>query len=266
MKTLFCALALMSLALASASASADERGDARRCSNASLKGTYLYSGEGMTLLAVPLPNGYPYFPYIEVGLEIYDGVGNVQNIYSNSQEPGHLSDTATYVVNPNCEGTVTYSSGSVFSIFLGPNGDSFTFIQADDSSRIYSGQQQRVADTTNPRCSNRSLRGTYTYFAQGSDNHLFFYLQTGMETYDGQGNVKNKYVDSLTRTMNFDTATYEVGANCAGVARYASGDIFNVFASPADDSFVYVQVPNGRSILTGSQQRVSRRVIDILAE
>jgi hypothetical protein len=55
-----------------------------------------------------------------------------------------VDDTATYVVNGDCSGVVTYASGSVYNIFVAPGGGSFVFSSAKDN--IQAGENTRVKE------------------------------------------------------------------------------------------------------------------------
>ena len=107
------------------------------CSNATLKGTYLYSGQGAQRGQIKA--------YLETGMETYDGMGKVVNMYSNSESLTTNHDTGTYVVNGNCSGTVKYSSGTVLTIFVNPTGGNFTYIQTNVGDKLLSGEEKRVS-------------------------------------------------------------------------------------------------------------------------
>lgn len=128
-KTLMAALALSTAAvLSSANAfAADE------CSNASLKGHYTYWLQGADASGKP---------YAEVGQEHYDGAGNATTKVAVAGSEKMSEDKATYVVNGDCSGTVTYASGAVYNIFVAPGGDSFVFSSA--KGNIQAGENTRV--------------------------------------------------------------------------------------------------------------------------
>ena len=98
-KILIAAVALSSAAVLSSVSSyaADE------CSNASLKGHYTYWLQGADEAGKPIA---------EVGQEHYDGAGKVVTKIAAAGNEKMTEDTATYVVNGDCSGTVTYASGS----------------------------------------------------------------------------------------------------------------------------------------------------------
>jgi len=107
---------------------------ASECSVASLTGHYTYWLQGADAAGKP---------YAEVGQETYDGAGKVKSWVSVSGSGGVEEDTATYTVNGDCSGTVTYASGAAFNIFVAPSGDSFVF-SSSVSGVVQAGENTRV--------------------------------------------------------------------------------------------------------------------------
>jgi hypothetical protein len=87
-----------------------------RCSNATLKGTYLYSSIGML-------DGKP---YAESGREVYDGKGGVELTFRGT---GDATGTmrATYTVSPDCIGKAVYPYGQILGSFISPDGSRFSY-------------------------------------------------------------------------------------------------------------------------------------------
>jgi hypothetical protein len=124
---------LIVLAVAAASAAS---ASPLPCSNATLKGTYLYSESGVL-------NGKP---YAESGREVYDGRGGIVLSYRGSDGSGGV-EKATYSVSPDCIGTATYPDGQKATSFISPDGSRFTYtITAAPGSQptALSGSEVRV--------------------------------------------------------------------------------------------------------------------------
>lgn len=107
---------------------------AGECTNASLSGHYTYwmqgaDSEGKT--------------YAEVGQEHYDGKGNVESVFAVSGEAKVEKETGTYTINDDCSGTVVYSSGNAYTIFVAPSGDSFVVASAEGGI-VQIGENTRV--------------------------------------------------------------------------------------------------------------------------
>ena len=83
-------------------AQADEH---RECSNASLQGSFGFTSIG-TLLALPPPLAGP---FAEVGRQTFDGNGNTDATATASPNGNifKLTLQGTYVVNPDCTGSMT---------------------------------------------------------------------------------------------------------------------------------------------------------------
>ena len=86
------------------------------CSNASLKGVYLYSESGVL-------EGRS---YAESGREIYDGKGGILLTYRGSDGSGG-SERATYRVSADCIGTAVYADGQTATSFVSPDGSRFVY-------------------------------------------------------------------------------------------------------------------------------------------
>jgi hypothetical protein len=107
------------------------------CSNATLKGTYLYNHSGVL-------NGKP---YAESGREIYDGKGGIVLSFKGSDGSGGV-ERATYRVSADCIGTAVYPDGQKATSFISPDGTRFTYtITAAPGSMptALSGSEVRVA-------------------------------------------------------------------------------------------------------------------------
>ena len=127
-------LPLILLALAAGSAASAQP---LPCSNATLKGTYLYNESGVL-------NGKP---YAESGREVYDGQGGIVLSYRGSDGSGGV-EKATYNVNPNCIGTATYADGQKATSFISADGSRFVYtITAAPGGQptALSGSELRVA-------------------------------------------------------------------------------------------------------------------------
>jgi hypothetical protein len=131
-QALLMPVALMPLAFG-ASASAAPQG----CSNATLKGVYLYSESGVL-------NGRA---YAESGREVYDGQGGLVLTYRGSDGSGG-SERGTYRVSADCIGTATYPDGQTATSFISPDGSRFTYTITGAPGRrrnALSGWEVRVA-------------------------------------------------------------------------------------------------------------------------
>ncbi len=107
-----------------------------RCSNATLKGTYLYSSIGVL-------DGKP---YAESGREVYDGKGGVELTFRGTAGAAGTM-RATYSVSPDCIGTAVYPYGQTLVSFISPDGSRFSYTITrgpGDRPTVLSGWEIRV--------------------------------------------------------------------------------------------------------------------------
>ena len=103
------------------------------CSNKTLKGTYLYSIDGIDAGQ----------PYAESGMETFFGDGNLLSRYTENQSKIPKTSRAVYQIEPNCHGTIRYDYGSVYEIYVSPDGSSYSYVRTQPSGAV-SGIEHRV--------------------------------------------------------------------------------------------------------------------------
>ena len=109
----------------------DENASSRpKCSEATLKGTYLFAQNGVEI------KGMDQRPFAFAGYEVYDGNGEVKGVDSgnfNGEIFRNERFTGTYTVKANCTGTVTFRDGAAIhgDIFIAPDGSKFAFVRTD---------------------------------------------------------------------------------------------------------------------------------------
>jgi hypothetical protein len=102
-----------------------------KCSNATLKGTYLFAENGVEIKG----NG-DQRPFAIAGYDVFDGQGEVKGVDSgniNGEVFRKDPFTGTYTVKANCTGTVTFRDGTAIhgDIFIAPDGSKFAFVRTD---------------------------------------------------------------------------------------------------------------------------------------
>ena len=123
-----------------------QAGEHRGCSNASLRGSFGFTSTG-TLLAVPPPFAGP---FAEVGRQTFDGKGHTDATATASANGNiaKLTLQGTYVVNPDCAGSMTllvFEFGSSFNadFVIDDDGAELRVILTDPGnveSRVYKKQ------------------------------------------------------------------------------------------------------------------------------
>jgi len=117
---------------------------AAHCSNASLHGTYAFSGQGFGEVTSDIsPTGLA--PFAQTGLVVYDGKGHIISAtftYSTTTANGGSvrgTFTGTYAVNADCSGTATadLGDGTLFHFDLVVQSPStYTLINTDPGALI----------------------------------------------------------------------------------------------------------------------------------
>ena len=106
---------------------------AAKCSEATLKGTYLFAQNGVEI------KGDEQRPFALAGYDVFDGQGEVKGVDSgniNGEVFRKDPFTGTYTVKANCTGTVTFRDGDAIhgDIFIAPDGSKFAFVRTDPES------------------------------------------------------------------------------------------------------------------------------------
>ena len=109
----------------------DENASRAKCSEATLKGTYLFAQNGVEI------KGNDQRPFALAGYDVFDGNGKVRGVSSGNfggevfrKEPF----TGTYTVKANCTGTVTFRDGGAATqgdVFIAPDGSKFAFVRTN---------------------------------------------------------------------------------------------------------------------------------------
>ncbi len=131
---------LLPLVLAGAGGALAADAAAATCSEATLRGTYLFADERFTV------SDKGRGPFAIAGNNVFDGHGNVRGVLTvstNGKITRFIHDSGKYTVNPDCTGTVTFSEGTSDDVFVAPDGSQFAFIQTNPGV-VFAGFEQRV--------------------------------------------------------------------------------------------------------------------------
>src|SRR5215217_6008613 len=106
----------------------DENASGAKCSEATLKGRYLFAQNGVEI------KGNDQRPFAIAGYDVFDGNGEVKGVASgnfNGETFRNDRFTGTYSVKANCTGTVTFKDGAATQgdVFIAPDGSKFAFVR-----------------------------------------------------------------------------------------------------------------------------------------
>jgi hypothetical protein len=119
----------------------NEDAGAKKCSVATLHGTYLFAFNG-----VEIQGNDEQIQFAFAGYAVFDGNGKEKGVASsnfNGEVTRNEPVSATYTVKADCTGTLTYRDGSQIDVFIAPDGSIFTFIQTKPSELVGSGFEPR---------------------------------------------------------------------------------------------------------------------------
>lgn len=102
--------------------------DAASCSPATLSGTYLFAFSGVDVA------GGGARPFAVAGYEVYDGTGGMRSVVTTNSAgklARNIRQPGTYSVATDCTGTVTYADGTIYDLFIAPDGGNFVFVETN---------------------------------------------------------------------------------------------------------------------------------------
>jgi hypothetical protein len=120
----------------------EEKAAGAKCSEATLKGTYLFAQNGVEI------KGNDQRPFAIAGYDVFDGNGKVKGVASgnfNGEVFRNDPFTGTYTVKANCTGTVTFTDGAAAQgdVFIAPDGSKFAFVRTNPED-VAAGIDSRV--------------------------------------------------------------------------------------------------------------------------
>jgi hypothetical protein len=141
MVSTIAALMLGVLATGVVYANNNEDAGTKKCSEATLHGTYLFAFDG-----VEIKGNNDQVPFAIAGYAVFDGNGKEKGVASsnsNGEVTRNESVSATYTVKADCTGTITFGDGSRIDVFIAADGSQFAFVQTKPSELVGSGFEPR---------------------------------------------------------------------------------------------------------------------------
>jgi hypothetical protein len=214
--------AVMALGMSSAALA---QGD---CTLKTLHGTYVFAAQGYTIVAGIMQ------PKAIIEVINFKGDGTLTSPAATRSINGVVARTAdsigSYTVDVGCAGTIAFSPGPSFDIFVSPKAARIWMIQTD-SNTVFEGISES-APTADQPCSNETLKGAYglsiggtrpaPFVAPGGPGNIGQFEQvlgTVIQIFDGAGNFTQ--VDNVKGTIagivpdRPGRGTYAVNADCS---------------------------------------------------
>ncbi len=230
------------------------------CSVASLYGVYSYATGGNKYV------NNQWAQFLEIGVNYFDGQGNLLKAYTNSLNSKTETVKGKYSVASNCRGEISYDTGEKFSFFTPPMGDKFYYIQSviKDTGNADTGWMERQSKGLDFTCTVATLKGTYAYGGRGLKNNME-YTETGLESFDGKGNVTNIYTDTQLGQEQQSRGTYQITPYCDALVTYESKESNFMHVAPDGESMPFIQYGGLKDgeIFGGVERRVSLLSYDL---
>jgi hypothetical protein len=125
------------LAVGTGFAKDENAAGAKKCSEATLDGTYLHAFDGfITKGENEEPKGENKVPFAVAGYQVFHGNGEANGVSSFSVN-GKITKkepfSSTYTVGADCTGTQVVVAGitTKYDLFIAPDGSMYTFVQTD---------------------------------------------------------------------------------------------------------------------------------------
>ena len=193
------------------------------CSVATLNATYGFQTSGT------IPS--PVTPIAATGTLTFDGLGGVSAEFTMSTIgiiPPPIFAFGTYTVNPNCTGSMAFTSGSsafgsFFDLVIAESGKQILLIGADSMTRTNSGDANFAVVSG---CTAATLSGTYGFRMTGMTATLEPVAAVGTITFDGLGGIPNAAltinINGITETPNpfVSSGSYILNSNCTGTMTF----------------------------------------------
>jgi hypothetical protein len=137
-----CALVSLVAAMALGTSTTARAAADAHCGVHTLRGSYLFATHGWNIVGgVPVPKA------IVEGID-FNGDGTLVSPFATVSINGTILHSSgslgTYTVNTDCTGTLSFTGGASFDIFVEPNGKQLWMIQTGPMPAVFEGVVTRV--------------------------------------------------------------------------------------------------------------------------
>ena len=223
-------------------AAASAQAAPRSCSNNTLSGAYGAQLKGSAA-------GLPFAGLDDITA---DGNGNFSGsgtIAYNGAISQNVPISATYSINSDCSGAVTFSNGATQSLLVTSDGAEVQFIRTDNADDQITGD---AASTAVKSCSNSSLKGNYGATLGGEAAGLPFAALDNVVA-DGNGNFSGAGTLSYNGAIvnNSFSATYTINPDCSGSISFDNGVTQNLVVVNKGAEVRFIRTDNADAVIYG---------------
>jgi hypothetical protein len=255
-----------------ASSAEAQSGDRRRepaCTNASLRGTFGFTAQGVTLAGSPVPPPLQ-GAFASSGVSTFDGHGRFVLTATSSFNgilQGPATVNGTYDVNDDCTYTSIAENGVTFRAVIVSGGDELLILQTTPGV-VISGTAQRQGRSwdrlTNilsrtPSCGTAAIRGTYGFLADGMAGpptvpaELAGPLKgVGTVTFDRDGAFTLVATRSVNGTLDPEplalTGTYTFVDRCSFRMAFDVGFTFSATIVDGGEEVLFIETDPGTTL------------------
>jgi hypothetical protein len=233
-----------------------------------LRGTYGFTARGTTLAGVPIPPAL-LGPFASAGSATYNGRGGVSlaSMASFNGTVQQANASGTYAVNPDCSFTSKLDNGTSFQAVIVAGGDELLVLQTSPSTVIAgralkqdSGPRRLATSTVRQQaCSNRTLRGTYGFIAEGRAGPPTIPAESagpldgvGLVSFGGNGEFNASARRSVNGTLDPETlplpGQYSVGRDCSIDMVFDAGFQFSGVITGDGNQIEFVETDPGTTL------------------
>jgi hypothetical protein len=248
--------------------SADKRRE-RACTNASLRGTFGFTAQGVTLAGSPVPAPLQ-GAFASSGVSTFDGRGNLVLTATSSFDgvvQGPATVKGTYDVADDCTYTSVAENGVTFRAVIVSGGDELLILQATPGV-VISGIAQRQGRTweklanlldSTPSCGAAAIRGTYGFLANGaaeaptvSPELAGPLMGVGTVAFDKGGSFTLVATRSVNGTLDPEplvlTGSYSFTDRCSFRMAFDVGFTFNATIVEGGEELLFIETDPGTTL------------------
>jgi hypothetical protein len=270
-------LTVMSTAIATqAEARSADRTGERRCTNASLRGTFGFTAQGVTLAGSPVPAALQ-GAFASSGVSTFDGRGHFTLTATSSFNgiiQGPATVEGTYDVNDDCTYTSVADNGATFRAVIVGGGDELLILQTTPGVVISGSAQRRGRSRETlsnllasiPSCGAAAIRGTYGFLAAGEAGPPTIpaelagrLMGVGTVAFDKDGTFTLVATRSVNGTLDPEpltlTGTYTFTSRCSFRMAFDVGFTFNGTIVEGGKELLFIETDPGTTLTVRAKRR-----------
>ncbi len=244
------AMKLVALAIAAVVAAIPnaQAKDNKPCSNLTLRGSY-------AALITGTASGLPFAALDYVTADGNGTLSGTGTVTYNGVISQRVPLSASYTINSDCSGSVSFSSGATQNLVISRDGEQVQFIRTDNVNDQVTGDAKRIEDNL---CSNQSLKGDYGATLTGTVSGLPF-VAVDLVSANGHGRLSGSGTISYNGAISEVTliAKYSVHSDCSGSIAFSTGATQNLIVVDHGSEVRFIRTDDPNAVVTGIAKNLS---------